>query len=241
MCLAGEGSERFMRFLSGLGSIVSICDCSQSLFLGGLARSGADGRYGCLWRDELTQVFFHVSTLLRHVDIAACFLPESLDKASPQEAEMSKRLQNEQDPVEKKRIIAQELIFTKIWKRIAATNVTILWDESGKEMTEDFFRDFPAGACIVLRPLVTSFCEVRVHKLGKTRYGAIPSFAVVSDTCLSKVALRTAIVADGVVQRTALGKGKTFVSAMLKRCAIMRKIKNKAWAMVRGVGGKFVA
>ena len=49
------GSSRYTDFLSGLGELISLTDCNPTdIFLGGLDRSGADGKFTYVWRDETT-------------------------------------------------------------------------------------------------------------------------------------------------------------------------------------------
>ena len=58
--LANEfGSSRYMNFLAGLGNLVKLTECSATeIYTGGLDRSGADGKFAYLWRDDTTQGMF---------------------------------------------------------------------------------------------------------------------------------------------------------------------------------------
>ena len=50
------GSLRYVQFLRGIGSLISLLDCSQSeVYTGGLDRNGADGKFAYSWRDDITQ------------------------------------------------------------------------------------------------------------------------------------------------------------------------------------------
>lgn len=59
-------SDRFEGFLSKLGTLVDVRLCPESVDIGGLPRDDSEGVYGISWKDEVTQVFFHVNTLLMH-------------------------------------------------------------------------------------------------------------------------------------------------------------------------------
>lgn len=48
-----------------MGSIVRLEDCfDYGFYTGGLDDNGSDGEYGLLWKDSLSQVMFHVATLM---------------------------------------------------------------------------------------------------------------------------------------------------------------------------------
>ena len=50
------GSSRYMNFLSGLGELIRLRDCSLSeVYTGGLDRNGADGEHAYNWRSEIAQ------------------------------------------------------------------------------------------------------------------------------------------------------------------------------------------
>ena len=50
------GSSRYMEFISSLGELVRLRDCSLcEVYTGGLDRNGADGEYAYSWRSEIAQ------------------------------------------------------------------------------------------------------------------------------------------------------------------------------------------
>ena len=50
------GSSRYAEFLRGLGSLVSLADCSPTeVYTGGLDRNGADGKFAYSCKDDTTQ------------------------------------------------------------------------------------------------------------------------------------------------------------------------------------------
>lgn len=59
------GSSRYMKFLSGLGTLVRLRDCPPAeIYTGGLDRNGADGEFAYSWQDDICQgknsvVYFH--------------------------------------------------------------------------------------------------------------------------------------------------------------------------------------
>ncbi len=193
----------------------------------------------------MAQTFFHVNTLMRHINLPACF-DSTRERLAPQERELIEALQkamrNGESGQEGSGRLLDDLLFTKIGKRMQADNVVVMWNESGREVSEDWMARSSAGAYIIIRPLVTNFCEVTIAKLRRKRCGSMPNFTVVNDAFLPRIVMRGTMVADTVVQRVALGREKgSFMSALLKRCAIVREIKRKVWsgAGVRGIAGKF--
>jgi len=59
------GSSRYVKFTQGIGKLISLLDCSKTdIYTGGLDRNGADGKFAYSWRDSITQVIFHVATLM---------------------------------------------------------------------------------------------------------------------------------------------------------------------------------
>ncbi|XP_029838078.2 tuberin isoform X1 [Ixodes scapularis] len=60
-----SGSERYTRFLLGLGRTVCLRDLdTKATYTGGLDVRGADGKYSISWQDDIMQVIFHVATLM---------------------------------------------------------------------------------------------------------------------------------------------------------------------------------
>ena len=50
------GSSRYIKFLHGIGKLISLLDCAQTdVYTGGLDRNGADGKFAYSWRDSITQ------------------------------------------------------------------------------------------------------------------------------------------------------------------------------------------
>ncbi|XP_052788101.1 tuberin-like isoform X2 [Mya arenaria] len=59
------GSERYMRFVQSLGTLLRLKDCNpQVTYLGGLDTKGNDGEFTYSWQDESTQLIFHIATLM---------------------------------------------------------------------------------------------------------------------------------------------------------------------------------
>lgn len=59
-----HGSLRYAQFLQSLGTLVRLKDADESVFLGGLDRNGENGNFAYIWQDDVTQVAFHVATLM---------------------------------------------------------------------------------------------------------------------------------------------------------------------------------
>lgn len=59
------GSSRYTEFLRGLGQLLRLQDVPQDMvYLGGLDCSGTDGQFTYCYHDDITQVVFHVATLM---------------------------------------------------------------------------------------------------------------------------------------------------------------------------------
>ncbi|XP_039314149.1 tuberin isoform X1 [Solenopsis invicta] len=59
-----HGSLRYTEFLKRLGTLVQLKDVDENVFLGGLDRNGENGEFAYIWQDDVTQVAFHVATLM---------------------------------------------------------------------------------------------------------------------------------------------------------------------------------
>lgn len=65
------GSSRYLDFLRGLGPLLCLRDAPPDMvYLGGLDRSGPDGEFAYCYHDDITQVIFHVVTMMP-TDLAA--------------------------------------------------------------------------------------------------------------------------------------------------------------------------
>lgn len=64
--IANEGgSPRYQEFLKGLGELVCLRDCDpSSTFLSGLDTKGEDGDFTYVWKEDVMQMVFHVTTLM---------------------------------------------------------------------------------------------------------------------------------------------------------------------------------
>lgn len=51
-----HGSDRYMKFLKDLGTLIRLKDVDESVFLGGLDRNGENGNFAYIWQDDVTQV-----------------------------------------------------------------------------------------------------------------------------------------------------------------------------------------
>ncbi|XP_072035978.1 tuberin-like isoform X2 [Amphiura filiformis] len=64
------GSSRYVEFLEGLGTLISLKDMStDAVYTGGLDHSGADGKFAYWWHDDIMQVIFHVATLMPNKEV----------------------------------------------------------------------------------------------------------------------------------------------------------------------------
>lgn len=63
------GSSRYNDFLSKIGTCIILNDIdSEVYFIGGLDVKGDDGKFAYFWKDNVTQIIFHVATLMRARD-----------------------------------------------------------------------------------------------------------------------------------------------------------------------------
>ena len=59
------GSSRYLEFLKGLGSLLRLPDVPpRMVYLGGLDQSGTDGKVTYCYHDTISQVIYHVATLM---------------------------------------------------------------------------------------------------------------------------------------------------------------------------------
>ncbi|KAL7732977.1 hypothetical protein ACLKA6_002787 [Drosophila palustris] len=59
-----HGSTRYVEFLRSIGTLVSLVEAEQNNLFIGLDKSGADGKFAYIWKDDILQVTFHVATLM---------------------------------------------------------------------------------------------------------------------------------------------------------------------------------
>ncbi|XP_062133679.1 tuberin isoform X1 [Drosophila sulfurigaster albostrigata] len=59
-----HGSTRYVDFLRSIGTLVSLKDAEANNLFIGLDKSGADGKFAYIWKDDILQVTFHVATLM---------------------------------------------------------------------------------------------------------------------------------------------------------------------------------
>lgn len=59
------GSSRYLDFLRGLGPLMKLLDIPPDMiYLGGLDQSGTDGNFTYCYHDDITQVIYHVATMM---------------------------------------------------------------------------------------------------------------------------------------------------------------------------------
>ena len=115
--------------------------------MGGLPKTGADGLYGVVWRDDMSQMFYHVNTLMQHIDLNANVQNEN------QEALSASLSEGQATP---------ELLISKVKKHINGDNVVIIWNEGNAELPEKYLRANNIQVFIIIQPLVTNYCRVKV-------------------------------------------------------------------------------
>ncbi|XP_075164593.1 TSC complex subunit tuberin isoform X2 [Haematobia irritans] len=59
-----HGSTRYVEFLRGIGTLVSLKEAAQNNLFITLDTCGADGKFTYVWKDDIVQVTFHVATLM---------------------------------------------------------------------------------------------------------------------------------------------------------------------------------
>lgn len=63
------GSRPYLDFLNNVGTFVKLQGCDKRIYVGGLdTENGTDGEYGLFWSDKITQLVFHVTTLMKNND-----------------------------------------------------------------------------------------------------------------------------------------------------------------------------
>uniref|UniRef100_A0A6B2KWK7 Rap-GAP domain-containing protein n=1 Tax=Arcella intermedia TaxID=1963864 RepID=A0A6B2KWK7_9EUKA len=60
------GSPRYTNFLRNLGKMVRLSECSADIYTAGLDKTpqASDGEFSILWQNEVSQIMFHVATLM---------------------------------------------------------------------------------------------------------------------------------------------------------------------------------
>eukprot|EP00826_Nyctotherus_ovalis_P038589 TRINITY_DN3625_c0_g1_i5.p1 TRINITY_DN3625_c0_g1~~TRINITY_DN3625_c0_g1_i5.p1 ORF type:complete len:427 (-),score=117.05 TRINITY_DN3625_c0_g1_i5:119-1399(-) len=206
----GDGKEdrRFTRFMAALGSLVDVRKLDGRCFVGGLNEDGSDGAYGLLWKDELTQVFFFVNTLLRY------------------------------------RYVKDKIVFNKDSKladELTKTcGVLIVWNESAEEVSS-LLHGSEARIHIVVRPLLTGFCSIKVidsipqkstEKATEPKvYETLQEQSVIKDCYLPRMALKV-VIAGGVDAEKARGSERKdpLASNVYNRCLCINRIKKTVWS-----------
>lgn len=151
-------SLRFSQFLSELGNLINVKQCCKSYYLGGLPQTGRDGLYGMVWRDNLSQVFFHVNTLMQHIDVNAALLAKYDN--SEEGKLISQFPQSNPDSSIVPPELTEELIRLKIKKHINGDNVVILWNENEQDIPEEFMKSLNVKTYIIIKPLITNYCKL---------------------------------------------------------------------------------
>jgi hypothetical protein len=65
-----KGSLRYRNFISGLGNLIHLKDMDTNRFCaGGLETNGTLGDFSLFWLDVITQVLFHVLTMMLNNEI----------------------------------------------------------------------------------------------------------------------------------------------------------------------------
>lgn len=151
-------SEDFEVFLSRLGNLVDVRRCSENYeYLGAMPRSGADGCYGILWKNSLSQVFFHVNVLFQYIDEAASKYEDS-------------RKRSKAEPIfsveEDKELSAKPRLATsKASKYIESDDVWVIWNESGNEVPREFLKDKKTKTILIVTPLANGYSVIQLAKV----------------------------------------------------------------------------
>eukprot|EP00826_Nyctotherus_ovalis_P022095 TRINITY_DN17236_c0_g1_i9.p1 TRINITY_DN17236_c0_g1~~TRINITY_DN17236_c0_g1_i9.p1 ORF type:complete len:795 (+),score=216.77 TRINITY_DN17236_c0_g1_i9:104-2488(+) len=162
-------SKRFETFLAELGSLVSVKDCANSyMYLGNMPLNGSDGKYGLVWQDKLTQIFFHVNILMQHIDETVNNYRNLHGKIDAQEEAMVTQILSSistKSPEESKASPLtpgelQKLVVFKIRRHLQSDNVLVLWNESGGKVPLEIFKG-KTSVFIVIDPLTTGYCAVK--------------------------------------------------------------------------------
>ncbi|KAH9824290.1 hypothetical protein DFH28DRAFT_1118111 [Melampsora americana] len=176
-----EGSKAYIDFLSSLGTLIRLKGC-EHYNTGGLdVKSDENGRYGYVWGDDITQVAFHVATLM------------------PIETETTEgqKMNREQGLIRKKALIGNDF-------------VVIVFNESGTDYKFDCLSSAFNFINIIIEPntprtFITSndlkFYKVSLQlKPGLPAIGPIENFKLVSSSIISEFIRRISINANTFVQ-----------------------------------------
>ena len=210
-----KGSDRFTQFLSQFGSLISVKGSLSNCHTGELPKSGEEGVYGLLWRNELTQVFSYVNTLLAYKNINGVI--EATGKED----------------------------YKRIKKYMEDVTVLIVWNEKGEKIPKVLVESRKANVFINIVVLPVEFCKVKIVNRAKPevdnrakpevdkkkRYGPIYTQTLMHDSYLPKMILRSAIVADIKARRSEKFKEDgIYISELMRRCTIIKDIKAKHYS-----------
>lgn len=176
-----EGSKAYIDFLSSLGTLIRLKGC-EHYNTGGLdVRSDENGRYGYVWGDDITQVAFHVATLM------------PLETHTNEGQKMGR----EEGLIRKKALIGNDF-------------VVIVFNESGQDYRFDCLSSGFNFINIIIEPntprtFITSndlkFYKVSLQlKPGLPSIGPIENFKLVSSSIISEFIRRISINANTFVQ-----------------------------------------
>eukprot|EP00826_Nyctotherus_ovalis_P056730 TRINITY_DN771_c0_g1_i11.p1 TRINITY_DN771_c0_g1~~TRINITY_DN771_c0_g1_i11.p1 ORF type:complete len:196 (+),score=56.07 TRINITY_DN771_c0_g1_i11:141-728(+) len=192
--------------MAEFGSLIRVSESYDNSYTGGLARSGEEGAYGLLWRSELVQVFAYVNALLRYKEVNG-----RIEDTGKEDLERIKNCMNN-------------------------VNVAILWNEAGEKIPSALLGDIRIKTFINIVLFPVNFCRVKIitrtelaSEVTKAKqYGPICEQMPVHDSCLPKMVLRSAVVADVKARRSKKCKeDDAYMSQLVKRCSAIKEIKIK--------------
>ncbi len=72
----GKVNENYLNFLSKIGKIFSVID-NRNISSGGIDRNGSNGKYSIFYQENLFQITFHISHLIK-IEQSKLYMTENL-------------------------------------------------------------------------------------------------------------------------------------------------------------------
>jgi hypothetical protein len=202
----GDVSENYIKFLSSLGKLFSLKD-NPHIYTGGLNKTGANGKYAIYYQDNIFQLLFHVSNLIKN---------EYKASKSENDVRGQRDMILTKEEFKKKEHLTQLHNLRK--KIIGNDNVNIVWLENPYQ---DFDPNLIISGAILVYLVVYPLSET--HYLIKIKYNTRSRFNLIEkvpiyfpeDICveaesltkeLTKMSIQLNLLISYVLQKTVYKK-----------------------------------
>jgi hypothetical protein len=203
-----DGSPKFVKLLQSLGTFVKLSECrAKGWYTGGLdCDTGSDGEFGLFWKDQCTQVVFHVPVMQQSTSSGRMTIP-------------GQAIQNERNAVNNKK------------RHIGNDYVHIVYSNNEDSLSYPYRQDTITGQFnfvhIVVRPSGESYYSIEMKtKEELQEVGLFPSFQIAHETYMADIVREMALSADlacGVFH----GRGMDYLDNKLERLNQIQRIRER--------------